>query len=184
MQRLRLVRKSYCLATIHRAENTGTAESVHGILSAFGELELPVILPIHPRTRTVLGNELIKICDNVRVIDPVSYLDMLLLEKNARLILTDSGGVQKEAYWLEVPCVTLRDETEWVETVESGWNILAGRQQKRIVEAVDKSKNKPRGRPPALYGDGHSAERICAILLKCHDSQYKNKKRTQSDTRF
>lgn len=101
------------------------------------------------------------------VIDPVPYLDMLSLEKNARLILTDSGGVQKEAFILRRPCITLRDETEWVETVETGWNVLVGADEKRIVEAVERFNVQ---RPPELqnnlYGDGYAAERIVNILAK------------------
>ena len=166
MQRLDLAKKSYHLATIHRAENTDNLEHIHSILSAFGQIDLPVILPLHPRARKALGKELAKIIANVRVIEPVSYLDMLMLEKNDRLILTDSGGVQKEAYWFEVLCITLRNETEWVETVESGWNVLAGAERQRILDAVKKSENKPAGQHQALYGNGRSAEKICEILLK------------------
>ena len=104
---------------------------------------------------------------NLVIIDPVSYLDMLLLEKNARVILTDSGGVQKEAFILKVPCITLREETEWVETVDAGWNLLVGADKKRIVEAVERFNVQ---RPPELqnnlYGDGYAAERIVNILAK------------------
>ena len=171
MQRLELRRKSFYLATIHRAENTDNLEHIHSILSAFGQIDSTIILPIHPRTRNALGKESAKISANVQVIEPVSYLDMLMLEKNARLILTDSGGVQKEAYWFEVPCVTLRNKTEWVETVESGWNILAGAERQRIVDAVKKSENKLTGQHQALYGNGRSAEKICEMLLKSQGSQ-------------
>lgn len=174
MQRLGLRRKSFYLATIHRAENTDNAERMDGILSAFGQIDLPVVLPMHPRTRKVLSEDLAKISPNVRVIEPVSYLDMLMLEKNASLILTDSGGVQKESYWFNVPCVTLRDETEWVETVEAGWNVLAGADRQRILDAVKENKNKPVAYDRALYGDGHSAERICRILFESRGASPKS----------
>jgi UDP-N-acetylglucosamine 2-epimerase len=171
MQRLGLKSKSFYLATIHRAENTDDVTRMNNILSAFEQIDLPVILPIHPRTRNSLSSKLTKISENVRIINPVSYLDMLMLEKNARVILTDSGGVQKEAYWFNVPCVTLRDETEWVETVEAGCNVLAGADRQRIVDAVKQNENKPTAYNSMLYGDGHSAERICRILFESQVSQ-------------
>ena len=110
------------------------------------------------------------IADRVRVIDPVPYLDMLVLEKNARLILTDSGGVQKEAYWADVPCVTLRDETEWVELVEAGCNVVAGVKPEAVLDAIRHFEaaggSLPPGRPRDLYGDGRSSEKIVARLLE------------------
>jgi UDP-N-acetylglucosamine 2-epimerase len=126
MERLGLKPKSYALATVHRAENTDQPERLRTIfdgLERVAEEGLSVILPLHPRTRKHL-NTLGIHPKEVQVLDPVSYLDMLVLEKNARVILTDSGGVQKEAFFFRVPCVTLREETEWVETVERGWNTL------------------------------------------------------------
>jgi len=168
MQQLTLTKKSFYLATVHRAENTNNLERLGRILSAFGQMDRPVILPMHPRTRNILGDRLAKISVNVRVIEPVSYLDMLMLEKNARLILTDSGGVQKEAYWFSVPCVTLRDETEWVELVEAGWNRVAGADSSKILATVAEAEKstvmKPADNAVQLYGDGHSAEKIAAIL--------------------
>lgn len=97
---------------------------------------MKVIMPLHPRTRKCLGNS--KLYDPINMIKPVSYLDMLLLEKNSRMILTDSGGVQKEAYFFKVPCITLREETEWIETVKSGWNVLAGSDKSKIIEALQR----------------------------------------------
>ncbi|MDD5063946.1 MAG: UDP-N-acetylglucosamine 2-epimerase (non-hydrolyzing) [Phycisphaerae bacterium] len=171
MSRLELPSKGYYVATIHRAENTNDTKRMDDILSAFGQIDFPVVLPMHPRTRKILGKKLTNISKNVRVIDPVAYFDMLMLEKNSRLILTDSGGIQKEAYWFSVPCVTLRDETEWVETVEAGCNILAGAERQRIVDAVKQNENKSTAYNSMLYGDGHSAERICRILLESQVNQ-------------
>jgi UDP-N-acetylglucosamine 2-epimerase len=123
---------------------------------------LPVIFPIHPRARRVVEENGMITPDNVRVIEPVGYLDMLALEEAASCILTDSGGVQKEAYWLGVRCITLHEETEWVETVSAGWNRLAGADPAVIVSAVETWF--PKGERPALYGDGHAAEKIGQIL--------------------
>lgn len=130
--------KKYLLATVHRAENTDDPEKLHNILTAFAEIEEPIIFPVQPRTLEKI--EELRLVDgahaNPRYIDPVGYLDMLMLEQHARLILTDSGGMQKEAFWLGVPCITLREETEWVETVEAGGNVLVGVDKERIKKSV------------------------------------------------
>ena len=120
-----------------------------------------MILPLHPRTRKQV-NTLGIHPEEVRIIEPVSYLDMLVLEKNARVILTDSGGVQKEAFFFRVPCVTLREETEWVETVEAGWNTLVGCDPKRIVQAALEAR--PGIESVWPYGDGRAAEKITELL--------------------
>jgi len=139
-----------------------------GILEAFRRIDAGVVLPMHPRTRKMLGPGLKGLGERVRVIEPVPYLDMLMLEKNARLILTDSGGVQKEAYWFGVPCVTLRDETEWVELVQTGCNRLGGARPAAILAAVSAFESAgaglPATHPTDLYGDGHGAEHIVAAL--------------------
>lgn len=162
---LALAPGAYALATLHRPANTDDPERLHGILSALAALDLPVILPLHPRTRQQIDRHALlpksKI-ENLKFIAPVGYLDMLLLERHAACILTDSGGVQKEAYMAGVPCITLREETEWIETVEAGWNILVGADPARILEAAH-DFTPPNARPP-LYGDGHAAERIAEIL--------------------
>jgi UDP-N-acetylglucosamine 2-epimerase len=124
---------------------------------------LSVILPLHPRTRKQL-NALSIHPKKVQVLDPVSYLDMLVLEKNARVILTDSGGVQKEAFFFRVPCVTLREETEWVETVETGWNTLVGCDPERIVRAALEAH--PGIESVWPYGDGQAAERVVELLCQ------------------
>ena len=137
------------MATVHRAENTDETNRLKPIFYAFERISqngLPVIIPLHPRTKKSLRNS------KLRFIDPVSYLDMLVLEKNAQVILTDSGGVQKEAYSFGVPCVTLRDETEWMETVNSGWNVLAGSSCDRIIMAVEKAR--PGQQVQDAFGDG------------------------------
>jgi UDP-GlcNAc3NAcA epimerase len=166
---LGLTPKSYLLATIHRPYNTDVPEDLRAILAAFGEIEEPVVFPVHPRTRAKmadLGLDQHPPARNLRLIDPLGYLDMLSLQQNARLVLTDSGGMQKEAYWLGVPCITLRPETEWVETVATGWNVLVGADRERILDAV-RSLAAPAQRP-ALYGDGRAAQRIIEVIEQ-HD---------------
>lgn len=161
--RLGLQPQGYLMATVHRAENTDSSQRLNNILSAFAALNEPVVFPAHPRTRKLLHEKGYQPPKNVNLIDPVGYFDMIALEKSARLLLTDSGGMQKEAYWLKVPCITLRDETEWVETVKLGWNILTGADTSRIMAAV-KTFAPPVDHPP-LYGDGKAAEHCLKILL-------------------
>jgi UDP-GlcNAc3NAcA epimerase len=166
--------KGYVLATVHRASNTDDPERLRSIFQALNEIArsvMPVIIPLHPRTRNALSalprNPLSSTPDSLILIDPVSYLDMLLLEKNAKLILTDSGGVQKEAFILNVPCVTLREETEWVETVDASWNVLVGADKSRILETVERfSSQRPSDLQVNPYGDGHASERIVGIVVK------------------
>ena len=142
LDRLVVEPQRYILATVHRAENTDQPQRLEGIVTALVGLAKAghrVVFPVHPRTQKQLSLHSIELCEGVVQIDPVSYLDMVLLESMARLILTDSGGIQKEAYWLQVPCLTLRDETEWKETVQSGWNRLVGTDPHRILRAVDET---------------------------------------------
>ena len=169
LKKLKLEPKKYYLATVHRAENSDENEKLKSIMDAFREIskQRPVIFPVHPRTKknletfhifSSLGNE-------VRMIDPVSYFDMLILEKNADKILTDSGGMQKEAHFWGVPCVTLREETEWVETLERGHNILTGTDKNRIIESATQSyTDKHDSFSTNCYGDGHAAERILQVI--------------------
>lgn len=159
---LNLAAGAYALATIHRAENTDDPARLAEILAGLAALEMPVIFPVHPRTRRAIAALGLEPPPGLRLIEPVGYLAMVALMRGARVILTDSGGVQKEAYWLGAPCVTLRDETEWVETVAQGWNTLAGADAARIVAAA----RRPRPDMPrvTLYGDGHAAERCVAAL--------------------
>jgi len=153
----------YFLATIHRAGNTDDPAALRAILEAFSCLEVPVVFPVHPRTRKKLAEYGIVPAANVRLVEPLPYFDMLALLSGARAVLTDSGGVQKEAYILEVPCVTLRENTEWVETVEDGWNVLVGADTDRIVAEADAAGG-ARREHAARFGDGHAAERIAAII--------------------
>ncbi len=156
--------KTYYLATVHRAENADDPERLKSIVEAFTEISRTkrLIWPIHPRTRKHL--ESFSLSTALHLIDPVSYFDMLTLEKNAVKILTDSGGVQKEAYLMQVPCVTMRDETEWVETTESGWNVIVGTNKDKIVEAAFASLTDPALESP--YGDGKTADRIIKTLKR------------------
>jgi len=166
LERLGLAEGGYYLATIHRAENTDDATRLRGILSALGAARRTVVLPLHPRTRLTMEKTGL---DPGRILltEPVSYLDMLRLEAGARVILTDSGGVQKEAYFAAVPCVTLRGETEWVELVQAGWNRVAGADPAAIAEAVAWAEERDRTPPEEpLYGDGHAAERIVEALIE------------------
>jgi UDP-N-acetylglucosamine 2-epimerase len=162
---LELRPREYALATIHRAETTDHPPILHRLFETLGRLELPVVVPLHPRTRAALQNQGVSLAGaRVHVIEPVSYLEMLTLAQKARLILTDSGGLQKEAFWLRVPCVTLRDETEWLETVETGWNRLAGTEPEPVLAACRMALHavpQDQGRP---YGDGHAAERLLQIV--------------------
>lgn len=150
----------YVLATIHRSENTDDSNRLTQILAAFNSLDETVVFPVHPRTRKLIPSGYLK--PHVHVVDPVGYLDMVALTDGARMVLTDSGGLQKEAYWLKTPCVTLRNETEWVETVEVGWNVLVGADAAKILDAARNFS--PTASHLPLYGDGESARR-CVDLL-------------------
>lgn len=148
----------YVLCTIHRAENTDSRERMQGILNGLKGAGHPVILPLHPRTRNKLQQMNLQLPANISAVDPVGYLEMVWLEMNCKLIATDSGGVQKEAYFHRKPCVTLRDETEWVELVAGGFNKLVGSNSQLIVEAINKYRNLDFDVP--LYGKGKSATEI------------------------
>jgi UDP-N-acetylglucosamine 2-epimerase len=162
LETLHLRPGEYVLATIHRAANTDDVAKLAEIFDALALLREPVIVPLHPRTKAALLGTDIEVESPVRIIDPVGYLDMLQLQRHARTVLTDSGGVQKEAYLLGVPCVTLREETEWVETLVDQWNVLAGADCERILRAARRSR--PHGTPPAVFGEGRAAEKMVGIL--------------------
>jgi UDP-GlcNAc3NAcA epimerase len=160
--RLQLEPGRYYLATLHRPRNTDDPVRLADILRALGDLDQPVILPAHPRTVQAVETTGLAVSSNVRIVPPVSYLDMLALEADACRILTDSGGMQKEAYLVGVPCITLREETEWVETVEAGWNQLVGADPDAIRAAV--AGPFPQTARSALFGDGKASQRIVRIL--------------------
>jgi UDP-N-acetylglucosamine 2-epimerase len=153
---------SYLVATAHRAGNVDRVERLEQLAELFAAMPEPLILPLHPRTRLRLEEAgLMDRLGAVRVVPPLGYLDFLKLARHSRAVLTDSGGVQKEAYLLGVPCVTLRDTTEWVETVDSGWNVLVDLDREAALAALE--RNPPAGRPE-LYGGGHAAERVCDVV--------------------
>ena len=157
----------YALATVHRAENTDDPTRLASIIDGLARLVeggLPVVLPLHPRTAKVLGSW--SPPAGLVVTRPLPYRGVVKLMAGAAVVITDSGGMQKEAYWLGVPCVTLRDETEWVETVAEGWNILAGADADAIVAAA--TRPPPAGPRTPLYGDGHAADRIVRRLASAH----------------
>lgn len=164
LEKLNLTPKSYLLLTIHRAENTDDVERLKNIISALCEIDIHIVFPIHPRTKDRLEKYGLYslLGQNVKIMDPVGYLDMLMLEKNAYAIVTDSGGVQKEAFWLKVPCITLRDETEWVETVDLGWNTLVGADRGRILNAINHIKKGEE----INFDKSYAAPKICDIILE------------------
>ncbi|MDN7025472.1 UDP-N-acetylglucosamine 2-epimerase (non-hydrolyzing) [Methanoculleus sp. FWC-SCC1] len=163
---LDLTEKGYLVATVHRQSNTDDPRALGSIVDAFTALDEPLVLPLHPRTAKYLREynlyDRLAAAPHVRIVEPLGYLDMLQLLAGARLVLTDSGGVQKEAYMLEVPCVTLRENTEWVETVEDGWNVLVGTDTAAITDAIRGFA--PSGKQRAAFGDGGASRRITEIV--------------------
>lgn len=159
----------YILSTLHRAHNTQNLINLRRIFKALGSLGERIIMPLHPRTKKAIRKFKIKIMPNIQVINPVSYAKMLELEINSKAIITDSGGVQKEAFIIGRPCITLREETEWVETVNTGRNILVGSNTNKIKAAFNKlTKNKALRRsvnPDKFYGAGDSYKKIVSILM-------------------
>lgn len=145
----------YYLATIHRPENTDNRSRLQSIFSAFSKLDKPVILPLHPRTKSLLDK--IQFNDNVKIIDPVGYLEMIYLLKHSTKVLTDSGGLQKEAYFMDKACLTLRDQTEWIETLENNWNFIVASDEQKILEKIQIDSQ---GARSAAFGDGKAANKI------------------------
>jgi UDP-N-acetylglucosamine 2-epimerase (non-hydrolysing)/UDP-GlcNAc3NAcA epimerase len=162
LDELGLAPGEYLVVTAHRAGNVDRPERLEALVSLLEALPTPVVLPLHPRTRARLNAAgLMERLGGIKVVPPLGYLDFLKLARHARAVLTDSGGVQKEAYLLGVPCVTLRDTTEWVETAEAGWNTLVDLDREAALAALDRS---PPADRPELYGGGHAAERVCDVL--------------------
>ena len=165
LERFDLEKNQYILATIHRAENTNFKERMSNIIRALNEQDEKIILPLHPRTKKYIEEYGLKLNDNINIIEPTGYLDTVMLEKHCKKIVTDSGGIQKEAFFVDKPCITLRDETEWVETVESGHNILVGADYEKIFYAIKNFNNAKT--KDNYYGNGDAADKICEIL---HDN--------------
>lgn len=154
---------SFVLATLHRQENTEDAMRLLQIVEALNTLPVDIILPLHPRTRKKIDALNILPAKHIHLTKPLGYLDMLALEKKASCIITDSGGVQKEAYFMHKPCITLRNETEWTETVDCGWNSLVGASKDMIVNAFNNIRTPEHH--PDLYGDGTTAKQILSVLV-------------------
>lgn len=174
---LGLAKHGFALATIHRDHNTDVAENLnaifHALLSLVVRHQLPIVLPVHPRLCKCMNSILdprvrtaVEGSKWIHLIPAVGFLDMIELERNARLVLTDSGGVQKEAFFFSKPCVILRPETEWVELVEHGQAVLAGADASRIAVAADRFLSQGIPACPPLFGDGQAAQRVCEVLVK------------------
>jgi UDP-GlcNAc3NAcA epimerase len=162
LEELGLERFGYQLLTVHRADNVDSPERLGAILRGVADSGRSVIFPVHPRTRAALSGREGEVAPNVRLIEPVGYLEMLVLEENAEAIVTDSGGVQKEAYFAGRPCITLRATTEWTETVSAGWNVLTGTDAAAIADAMREFR--PQGERAPLFGNGHAAEAVVGAL--------------------
>jgi UDP-GlcNAc3NAcA epimerase len=158
------VPEDFFLVTIHRAENTDDPKRLSNIIESLNMFQgMPGILPLHPRTKKMIDKFGLSFNPNIKIINPVGYLDMIALEGRSRFIVTDSGGVQKEAYFFNKPCITLRDQTEWVETVDAGANVIVGADREKIFKAMT---NPPQPKDwKNLYGDGNSAQKIIEALL-------------------
>ncbi|MFH1323555.1 MAG: UDP-N-acetylglucosamine 2-epimerase (non-hydrolyzing) [Methanobacteriota archaeon] len=162
IEEMGLERGKYLVITIHRPGNTDSREKMTNIIEALGEAGRVVVFPVHPRTEKYLREYGLMMPENVRLIQPLGYPDMLMLMANAGKILTDSGGIQKEAYMLKVPCITLRENTEWMETLEGGWNVLVGAEKGKIVEAVRCLS--PATEQKNLFGSGGASGKILNVL--------------------
>lgn len=162
INKLRIEDQEYILTTIHRAENTNHIGRLKNIINALNECGKTVVLPLHPRTKKYIQDYGLTFNNNIKVISPIGYLDMLSLERSCRKIVTDSGGVQKEAFFMHKPCITMRDETEWVETVDNDWNRIVGTDRKKILTAIIDFE--PSMKQKDIFGDGNSSDRICEII--------------------
>lgn len=161
-----LVHKGYALCTLHRQENTDAPNRLKNILDALREIgkDVTVVLPLHPRTKQIIAQQhKAEVLSGLQILEPLSYLEMQRLQMSAKVILTDSGGLQKEAYFHDVPCITLRDETEWPETVEMGWNQLTGADPELILNAWKKAIS-PTKQKESLYGDGDASKKIIQMI--------------------
>lgn len=163
LEKLGIESKQFFLATVHRAENTDAPERLKAIIQGMADSGRQIVLPVHPRTKARIKSAGLTLPENVIAIEPVGYLDMVMLEKHAALIMTDSGGVQKEAFFYHVPCITLRDETEWVELVEAGWNqVVPPVSANVITEAIALARTQ--GKSILPYGEGKAADLVAERL--------------------
>lgn len=164
LDELEVASKNYYLATIHRQSNTDNADNLKNILEAFSSIDEKIIFPVHPRTRKYINEYGLEngIDKNIIMVKPVGYFDFLWLQKNAKKILTDSGGIQKEAYCLKVPCITLRENTEWVETIQDNWNVLVGANKDKIIDAINNFE--PSDIQRNAFGDGDASKKIVNII--------------------
>jgi len=168
VERLNLKEKDFALCTVHRAENTDDKDRLINIIDALVEIagEMEVIVPLHPRTRRILDLlNLKRKTENLKLIEPVSYFDMIELLKNTKIVLTDSGGLQKEAFFFRKPCVTLRDETEWVELIDGGFNLLAGAASERVIGGYREMKGRRLHFGGEIYGNGLASGNILEAIL-------------------
>ena len=173
----KLIKGDYILSTIHRNDNTDIAKNLSSIFEAFikisNKYKLPIILPLHPRTKKMmelnLSTELRKEIERsvyIKIIPPASFLDIIALEKNCRMIITDSGGIQKEAYFFEKPCIILRPQTEWIEILETGSAVIVGAQRHKIISESFKLLEKTDFKYPKVFGNGNAANFICSEIIQ------------------
>ncbi len=172
IEKLGLSKKRYLLATIHRAENTDSLDRLINIIESLNLIHevCEVVLPIHPRTKAILERNKIEV--KFKLIDPVGYFDMIQLMTNCDLILTDSGGVQKEAYFFNKYCITFRDQTEWIELVENEYNVITGAEKKNILDAFEALFNKPFVKKSELYGGGNAARIMTEFLINIYNEKH------------
>ena len=162
LKNLKLKQKEYILLTLHRPYNVDNIQKLQNIFSALKQTKRFIVLPVHPRSRKMIESTNIIIPENISIIEPLGYLDFIFLQKHSEKIITDSGGIQKEAYLNGIPCITIRPETEWIETVKAGWNVLVGDKKDQLIENC--LHFKPSHNRPRYFGDGNSSKKIISIL--------------------
>jgi len=162
LKNLKLRQKEYILLTLHRPYNVDNIHKLQNIFSALKQTKKIIVLPVHPRSRKMIESTNTIIPENISIIEPLGYLDFIFLQKHSEKIITDSGGIQKEAYLNGIPCITIRPETEWIETVKAGWNVLVGDKKDQLIENC--LHFKPSHNRPRYFGDGNSSKKIISIL--------------------
>ena len=162
LKNLKLKQKEYILLTLHRPYNVDNIHKLQNIFSALKQTKKIIVLPVHPRSRKMIESTNTIIPENISIIEPLGYLDFIFLQKHSEKIITDSGGIQKEAYLNGIPCITIRPETEWIETVKAGWNVVVGNKKDQLIENC--LHFKPSHNRPRYFGDGNSSKKIISIL--------------------